>query len=134
MEYITHRRFNKIAACGEKMNIPFKSTVNTVAGFIANGSRAICRTESKDAYMHFARNDDGHGIERGKLTYDIAYAGRNVKRDDGFRHRFTDAEIKMLEKEYPHFLKKTDFILFNYEFFNAGIEELRELHKKLYGR
>lgn len=135
MQYITHKRFHKMAACGEEMNIPYSSTFNTIAGFIANGNKAICRTASLDAFMHFARNDDGNGIERGKLTYDIAYADRKVRREDGIQYRFTDYEIKMLVEEYPHFLKKTgDFILFNYDFFNAEIEELRELHKKLYGR
>lgn len=135
MQYITHRRFHKMAACGEEMNIPYNSTFDTIAGFIASESKTICRTKSIDAYMYFARNDDGNGIERGKLTYDIAYADRNVKRDDGYHYRFTDEEIEMLVKEYPHFLKKTgDYILFNYDFFNAEIEELRELHKKIYGR
>jgi hypothetical protein len=37
----------------------------------------------------------------------------------------------MLTKDYQRFLKPTDMILFNNDFFNAEISELEELAKKL---
>lgn len=82
--------------------------------------------------MFFARNDDGKGLKRGKLTYEIAYAPRHPNKDNGFR--FTPDEAEILVKKYGRFLRNdSDMIIFNKEFFDAEIEELEEIKREVMG-
>jgi len=130
MEYICHRRYKKRGASGKKYLFTRGTRLQTVGDFIAKGDGGVCLETSEDAHMYFARNDDGKGIERGKYTYQIAYAARkpNLNSDD----RFTSDEITMLERDYPHYLRQdTDTILFNNEFFNAPVEDLKEMYRRL---
>lgn len=130
MQYICHVRYDKIGASGKKYLIRFKDKVETVGHWIAKGAEAICADTSDDAFRHFARNDDNNGMERGKLTYKIAYAPRHPNIDNDYR--FTENEIDMLRQEYDRFLiKDKTAVIFNYDFFNADIEELRELYNRL---
>jgi hypothetical protein len=64
-------------------------------------------------------------LRRGKLAYAIAYASR------GDKYRFSEEEIAMLTRDYQRFLKPTETILFNDDFFKAEIADLEELAKKL---
>lgn len=125
MEYIVHRRFRERAAYGEMLNIPYGTKFETIGDFIATpDGKAICFASSETAQKYFARNDDGQGLERGKLTYAIAYAPRMT--GNGFR--FTDEEIVMLETHWSRFLRDdADTILFNEDFFNAQVPELAML-------
>ena len=76
-----------------------------------------------------ARNDDGRGLERGKVSWAIAYSRRERRSDDGrHRQRFTDREIEMLEREWSRYLvPDAETILFNHAFFEAEPEELLPL-------
>ena len=128
MDYITHRRFRQTAICGE-LNLRYgtKLTNNNNVLTLEDG-RAVCFATSENAKTYFARNDDGMGLERGKLTYAIAYGKR--KGVEGYR--FTEAEREMLAEDYTHWLRQdVDFLLFNQAFFDAPVDELRELAKKL---
>ena len=128
MEYICHHRFKGITAGAGEMNIPFGSKFQTIGKFIATpDAKGICYITSDAAYRHFARNDDNEGLKRGALTYAIAYAKREKKHKDGHVFRLSEGEIEMLMRDYPHFLKDTETILFNHDFFNAEINELQEL-------
>lgn len=135
MTYITHRRYRKVAACGEQLNIPYGTELEVIGSYIVLGAKAVCNVRSDDAYRYFARNDDGKGIERGLLTYAIAYRPRDANRPDGLDFRFTDEEIGMIVRDYPYFVKDTEgFIHFNYDFFNADVDVLNEFNKKLGGQ
>lgn len=132
MEYICHHRFRGITAGAGRMNIPYGSKFQTIGKFIATeGSAGICYIDSDVANRHFARNDDGRGGLRGALTYAIAYSKRERKHEDGHIFRLSEDEIAMLMRDYPHFLKDTETILFNHNFFHAEIAELKELAAKL---
>ena len=130
MNFITHHRFKGIAACGEHMNIPYGTELDTAGDFIITpDDKAICYQTSENAKLHFSRNDDGRGLERGVLTWAIAYGQRRreSKSEMGV-YRFSDEEREMLTKEWPHFLREDcDFILFNDRFFAAPVEELQKL-------
>lgn len=132
VEYICHRKYSKIAACGDYLTFKQNARFETIGCFIAHDKRAICTVNSEDAHRYFAKNDDGNGIKRGNLTYKIAYAPRHPNKENGFR--FTPDEIEMLEKDYDRFLRKdTDTIIFNNAFFNAKIEDLQEIYNRLEG-
>ncbi len=128
MKYITHHRFRDLALCGKRLNIPYGTELETEGdSLVTLDGKAVCFRTSENAKLHFARNDDGRGLERGGLTYAIAY-GKRERHEDGRRQRFTDKEIKMLLHDWPHFLRvDMDVILFNEEFFAADPDELQKL-------
>ena len=130
MEYVCHRRYQKRGANGKPYNLKVGSRFDSIGQFIAYKNAAICSIRSEDAYMHFARNDDGRGLERGRLTYEIAYSDRHPNEDNGFR--FTDEEARILMRDYSRFIRQdVDTIIFNFEFFNASIEELKEIKERV---
>ena len=128
MKFIVHHRFKGIAACGEKLNIPYGTELDTAGDFIITpDGKAICFQTSENAKLHFACNDDGQGLERGALTWAIAYSERRRESKAGI-YRFSDEEREMLQRDWPHFLREDcEFILFNEAFFAAPIEELQKL-------
>ena len=130
MKYITHRRYKQTAMCMKDLNMRYGTeVVREDDGIIYTmDGNPICFDTSANAHIHFARNDDGMGLERGALTYAIAYAPRKGMKG----YRFTEAERGMLGKEYSHWLRQdVDMILFNNDFFAAPVDELRELADKL---
>lgn len=129
MKYITHHRYKELAAFGQRLNIPYGTELETAGDFIITpDGKPICYQTSENAKIHFARNDDGRGLERGGLTYAIAYSNRQRSGADGRRQRFADEEIELLERDYGHWLRQdVDVILFNEAFFAAQPEELQRL-------
>lgn len=125
MKYVTHHRFKELALCGERLNIPYGTELDTEGySIVMPDGRAICYSTSENAKKHFARNDDGRGLERGALTYAIAYS----RRDAGNGFRFSEAEAEILTRDWGHFLRPdVDVILFNEDFFAAEPEELQKL-------
>lgn len=125
MKYVTHHRFKELALCGERLNIPYGTELDTEGySIVMPDGRAICYSTSENAKKHFSRNDDGRGLERGALTYAIAYS----RRDAGNGFRFSEAEVEILTRDWGHFLRPdVDVILFNEDFFAAEPEELQKL-------
>ena len=130
MEYIVHRRYKGRAACGDDVNFPYGSKFNTIGKFIAYNNKAICATTSEVAHMYFARNNDGQGLLRGKITWAIAF--KPVDRSNGERFRLTEKQREILCNKWERFLiPNIDFVLFNNDFFNAEIIELKQLAYEL---
>lgn len=126
MKYIVHHRFKKLSMSGQRLNIPYGVELEADdQGIIrTTDGNPICFTTSENAKLHFALNDDGCGLERGKLTYAIAYAPR---KGDG-KFRFTSNERQLLTRHYSSFLRSdTDTILFNEYFFTAPVEKLKQI-------
>ena len=121
MQYITYRRFKEKSICGQ-VNIPASSACEENENTIYFDGKPICFTTSENAHQYFARNDDGQGVERGKLTQLIQR--QLAKRDSAYQGRWDKVWedkicAKYRRKEYD------DFWLWNHEFFNAEIEDLR---------
>ena len=134
MEYIVHHRCRELSAAGDRLNLPYGTRLNTIGDFIATAEgRAICFTTSELAHRYMARNNDGRGLERGKVSWAIAHSRRERRSDDGrHRQRFTDREIEMLEREWSRYLvPDAETILFNHAFFEAEPEELLPLARAL---
>lgn len=84
MEYIVHHRCRELSAAGDMLNLPYGTRLNTIGDFIATAEgRAICFTTSELAHRYMARNDDGRGLERGKVSWAIAHSRRERRSDDG---------------------------------------------------
>ena len=134
MEYIVHHRCRELSAAGDRLNLPYGTRLETIGDFIATpDGKAICYTTSELAHRYMARNDDGQGLERGKVTWAIVHSRRERRSDDG-RHaqRFTDQEIDMLERCWGHFLvPEAETILFNHAFFEAELQQLLPIARAL---
>lgn len=118
MKYITHNRFKKLAACGEAVNIPYGTEMET-AGRLHHhhGGKADLLRDQRGREDALRRNDDGQGLERGKLTWAIAYSQRVRTGPNGRQQRFTEEEIELLERKWAHFLRQdVEVILFNEDF------------------
>ena len=129
MKLVVHHRYRGLDAAGKRMNVRYGTELVTVGDFIATTEgRRICFTTSDVAHRYFAANDDGRGLERGVLIHAIAYSNRTREWPDGSIHRFSEAEVEMLEREWGHWLRQdVDTILFNNDFFAAQPEDLQRL-------
>lgn len=88
----------------------------------------VCYYNSETGLKYFCRNDDGMGLLRHKYTYAIAQSDRIRIHDDGIVSRFTPEEIDEIYKNWSHFLADApDVLLFNSNFYNATIDDLRKM-------
>lgn len=125
MRYISHHRFKTRALCGA-VNLPYGTEVECREGMLYHDGKPLCAARSQNGKEHFARNDDGHGRERGKLTHWIAFEALRA----GAKH--AEARRELVCREYARFLRpECDTILFTDEFFAADIETLREMKTRL---
>ena len=124
MDYICFNRFKQNALCCE-VNIRYGTKLDETNNVISYCGNPICYIKSQNAYDYFARNDDGKGLERGKLTSEIIKLLNN--RNDGkYQDRWDRiwGDLSLLKYKRP---EHPDHWLWNYDFFNASIEELNRI-------
>lgn len=124
MEYITIKRarFNGLDGV---VNLPYGTAVNCESGLFATKTGEwLCADHSQNAYDFFARNDDGNGLERGKLTLAI----RKVlsKRDRKYQARWDKVWASSICQKYKR-TEHADYWLWNHDFYNANIFDLRQI-------
>lgn len=121
MEYIAHRRFKNQAIFGY-VNIPAKTLLYSKNGFLFKDDKIICADSSENAKQFFARNDDGQGLLRGKLSQKIISI--LSKRDKDYQKRWN----KIWEDPLCQKFKSTqhqDFWVWNNDFYQANIFDLK---------
>lgn len=125
MEYIVHRRFRQNALCGE-VNLPATTVCDEQNHYICYDGEPLCAHSSEYAHQYFARNDDGEGMLRGKLTQ--AIQKKLAKRDVNYQKRWDKVWDDPLCRPYKR-VEYEDFWLWNHDFFNADIATLRYIAK-----
>ena len=114
MKYIVHRRLKKNTVSGP-VNIPAMTELECRDGIIIYNGKNVCCENCETSHQFLTRNDDGHGMERGKLTQAImkTLAQRNGRDDP----------------EYQPYKREDDdeYWLWNHAFFNADIDVLRHI-------
>ena len=124
MKYVACRRFRGKDLNGVSVNIPYGSELNTNGKYICLGHVPVCFEKSQTAHKYFAINEDGKGLERGTLTFLLAFMPRKTK--CGFR--YTDKERAMLINNWGKYIRQdVDMFLFNHEFFCAPVEDLKAM-------
>jgi len=129
--YICTRTYHGNTEAGHRAHIRVGERLSCIAGRIARHNASVCIVTSYVAHQYFACDDDGRGMERGALTYAIAFEPREREHDDGYIYRFSQDELDMLCAEYPQWLKQQAPLLFNHDFFQADVDELRKLAERL---
>ena len=122
MEYICHRPFCRIALGGE-VNIKRGDTLHEKNGLLFWGNILVCLSTCQAAKEHFAINEDGNGLRRGDLTYEIA-----------FRKPLSELQKSILVTDLSlrkYLIDDARVILFNDVFFHASMLELWSIARKL---
>ena len=121
--YIVRRRARFLSICG-LVNLPYGTEVSSDGAFLTVNGEKLCSITSQNAYDFFSRNDDGHGLERGKLVEEIT--SRMEKRDAKHQARWdklwADAGANRLRRA-----DHKDFWVWNHNFYNADVNELRRI-------
>ena len=120
MEYIVYRQFNAKAICGE-VNLPIGTVCQYDQGYIIYDGKPLCVVTSENAHRYFAKNNDGNGLERGRLVQSILEKLR--EQDNGYEERWAKVEkdhICKIYKRHDH----PDNWLWNHAFYGANIGHL----------
>ena len=124
MRYIVTRRFRCNAICGP-VNLPYGTTCEEHDGILVlEDGRKLCADTSQNAYDYFSRDDDGHGLERGKLVEEIT--SRMENRDAKHQARWDalwadEVANRLRRKDSP------DFWIWSFDFYNADIPDLKHI-------
>lgn len=123
MQYVAARRarFDGIAG---RVNLKYGTDLEAVDGFLTYNGLRVCAVTSQNSHDYFARNDDGNGLERGRLTASII--ARLSKRDREYQTRWDRIWADPLCQKYKR-EDSTDFWLWNHAFFEAPLEDLRHI-------
>lgn len=134
MQYVVHRRLRCKSLSGD-VNLSFGAICTLNGEIIEKDGKPLFFVTSENAHQYLARNDDGNGIERGKLTQEIQRClqpQRNLK--DEAKRRRAWSRIWNDEKLKPYKMREhPDHWLWNHAFFNADIEMLHYILKVIEG-
>lgn len=123
MEYIVKRRARFNAITGP-VNLPWGTPVEEQDGFLVRDGLQLCAVTSQNAFDYFAKNGDGNGVERGRLT--ISIMDTLAKRDADHQNRWNRVWEDPRCQKYRR-ADHADFWLWNREFFEAPVEDLRHI-------
>ena len=117
MKYMVSKRFRETVESGS-VNLPYGTECESRTGRIYCGGRFLVREKSRKAHTNFARNDDGNGVERAKLT-------QRIERETGQANaetlrRMEDNSLCQVYRKQEH----QDVWLWSHEFYIAPVEEL----------
>ena len=129
MKYIAHRRLKKDVLCGP-VNIPAMTELECEDGIIIYNNGIVCYEDCETAHQFFTRNDDGHGMERGRLTQAImrTLAKTNGRGDEAHQERWDRVWNDPACQPYKR-ADDDEYWLWNHAFFNADIGVLRHIAK-----
>lgn len=123
--YIARKRA-RFSAFGIPINIPWGTHLTAQEGFIYLGEQPLCTVTSQIAFDYFTQDDDGKGQERGVLLESIIARLRPKNERDDCQRRWDCVWGDPLCQKYRRPVHE-DFWLWNYEFFNAPVEDLRHI-------
>ena len=125
MRYVTVKHFRRNGINGKHFNIPWGTALERKDdGVLYIGDTPVAVARSFASHQHFARDDDGQGAARGKLSHAI------IKKLGGY-HRETTPEWEAVwnDETAEKYRRKdhVDFWLWDDAFFNAPLEDLRHI-------
>ncbi len=128
MRYVLFKRFRGMGLCGN-VNLPYGTVCESEGEIITKDGNALVLATSENAHQYFARDDDGCGLERGRLTQAIQAslrapakqesAANRQKRQAAWERIWGDPKLQQYKMR-----EHADYWLWNHAFFNADIETL----------
>lgn len=128
MRYVVFKRFRDKCLCGN-VNLPYGTVCELDGEVITKDGNALVVATSENAHQFFARDDDGKGLERGRLTQEIQARLRTPEKRESAgeykRRQAAWARIWNDPKIQPYKMREhADYWLWNHAFFNADVETL----------
>ena len=124
MKYITIKRYKRDGARG-RFNIPYGTELEETGGVLYHKGKDVCSDRSAVMREYFARNDDGRGLERGKISQAIVKTLR-IQKGETREERDKRWEVVWQDEICQRYKKgMEDFWLWSIDFFNAPVEDLR---------
>ena len=120
--YVARRRARFKSCDGQQVNIPFGSALENQGGFLTWRGVRACVDTSQNAYDFFSQNDDGKGLERGKLAEAIITTLK--KQDEAHQLRWNKVWPDTLCQKYKR-PEHEDYWIWSFDFYNAPVEDLR---------
>lgn len=149
MKYICCKTFNGLAIDG-RLSIPEGAELTLTDGVLVFDGHRICYPSSANAYAHFSRNDDNHGLERFALIQDInaRIAELRAERDNKIRAEATNhadestewmSEIPDEAEQFFESMVGSPFLdvfpdgtrRWNKGFYDATVNELKRIKARL---
>jgi len=126
MDYVVHKDMNALVLRGET-HLTRGTQAYTYKNIISINNEPICLTTSEIAYTYFARDDDGCGLERGKLITKIKDKLRSDNEKNSARKYKRRWKLIWADESLHRFRRKEheDFWIWNHDFYNASIEDLK---------
>lgn len=123
MQFVIYKRFKDDALCGP-VNLKATLPCWESEGIIFYEGKPLCFAASENALCHFARDDDGKGLLRGKLISEIKH--KIAKRDGDYQKRWNRIWadpicLRFKRKEFD------DFWIWNKAFYDAEIADLEHI-------
>lgn len=137
MEQVYHRRYiarrrARFKGCnGQQVNIPYGSTLEAQDGFLLWKGQPLCVDTSQNAYEFFSQDDDGNGLERGRLVAAILTrleippnAGEKCRTE--IQSRWDKVWEDALSQKYRR-PEHEDFWIWGRVFYDAPLADLRHI-------
>lgn len=121
--YIARKRARFDAVCGP-VNIPYGTPLQVEGDFLCLDGKPLCYPESQTSLDFFSQNDDGNGLQRGKLVG--AILSRLEKRDSNHQKRWNKVWADPLCQRYRR-AEHEDYWIWNPDFFSAPVLDLRRI-------
>ena len=99
-KYVVTMRYKKLAQCGN-VNLPYGTECSVVDRHITCDKGTICYVASQDAFDYFSQNDDGNGLERGRLTQTIIKRLDRKEYDPTYQDRWDKVWNDPVCQKYP---------------------------------
>jgi hypothetical protein len=122
MRYITIKRYRH-DGIGGHFNLPYGTAVEKKDGMLYYDNRPICVARSYSSHEHFARDDDGQGLARGKLSHEIIKALGGTHYEGEPTPGWNAIEGDEIAESYRRKDLETSWF-WNDSFYNAPIEDL----------
>lgn len=129
MQYVTFTRFKGMAICGA-VNLPALTLVDLRGNMLYWNDKPLCLCTSENAYKYFARDDDGQGMDRGRLTTSIMRI--LAKPDDKHQARWDKVWEDSVCQKYKR-QQFQDYWLWGHAFYNADINDLEYIYQLVKG-
>lgn len=124
-KFIVINRLKKTCPCGE-VNLPYGTECETIIHgdekAIVCDKGIVCYVSSKTGRLHFTQNDDGNGKERAKIVQSILKLME--RQDKDHQNRWDKVWDDALCQKYKR-KEFDDYFLWNHDFYNAPISDLK---------
>jgi hypothetical protein len=129
LQYTTIKRYKRNGIDGY-FNLPYGTPIAEHEGVLYHDNRPICVARSFSSHEHFARNDDGQGQERGRLSHGIIKKLGGTHRPGEPTPEWDAIEDDEIANSYRRKDHETTW-LWDDSFFKAPIKDLQYIAVKI---